>query len=439
MRSLLLTLGFLLAFHPRAGGAPPARALPATDQAYLEALMHDFLFDPAGAQRIALVVRDEEGHVVESDDWSNQAWLVPGAKGQPVRAFSTDGQPVPIEPGSYRPIDFKAACRARYDHAPRLVHGYPPHYDEEDIAVAAWLHRLHEPALAAKALAAARRQEGDPAADLRRRLARAAYMDCIGSFENRADEAALATGRHLRRVYPEEAKEDDFDQVEPIFKDLERRRQNGTFGKEPDKQWPAGFEQWDAARKTAYVIDSLEDIHRRQSGFPGGVDFAADRRVKELIRLGDAAVPPLIDALEKDDRLTRSTQSWRMGMGTTVLNVREPILTALMSILQVQVFEFGATGDNFTARGKETAAATAQRLREYWKEYGGVPSDERLMKVLTNPKASFEAKREAAANLGALGRRPRAAPCSAWARASSSRPRSRSPRSPSSAIRPLRR
>jgi hypothetical protein len=85
-----------------------------------------------------------------------------------------------------------------------------------------------------------------------------------------------------------------------------------------------------------------------------------------------------------------------------VLGVREAALTALMSILQVRVFEPAATGDNFTARGDDAAKEMAKRLRGYWKEYGGVPFDERMMKVLTDPKTRFDAKREAAENLASL-------------------------------------
>ena len=129
-----------------------------------------------------------------------------------------------------------------------------------------------------------------------------------------------------------------------------------------------------------------------------------DRRVAALIEIGDPAVPALIDAVEKDGRLTRSVHFWRdFSRDRTVLSVREAALTAVMSILKVRVFEPASTGDNFTARGEDTAVKTAQRLREYWKTYGGLPFDERMMKTLADPKADFEAVREAAHNLGSLG------------------------------------
>jgi hypothetical protein len=166
---------------------------------------------------------------------------------------------------------------------------------------------------------------------------------------------------------------------------------------------PDDFEKWDAKKKAAHLIDALDEVDARQWGQPGGVDLASDRRVAELVRLGDAAVPALIDALETDERLTRSVHFWRdFSRSRTVLGVREAVLTALMSILRVRVFEPAATGDNFTARGEDAAKDMTKRLRAYWKEFGHLPFDERMMKVLTDPKMKFDAKREAAGNLASL-------------------------------------
>ena len=158
------------------------------------------------------------------------------------------------------------------------------------------------------------------------------------------------------------------------------------------------------AKKVAYLLDALDEVDARQGGQPGGVDLASDRRVEALIAIGDPAVPALIDAVEKDDRLTRSVHFWRdFARSRTVLGVREAALAAVMSILRVSVFEPVATGDNFTARGQEGRTAVTEKLRNYWKEYGGLPFDERMMKVLNNPMASGVATREAAYNLAHLG------------------------------------
>ena len=86
-----------------------------------------------------------------------------------------------------------------------------------------------------------------------------------------------------------------------------------------------------------------------------------------------------------------------------MLRVREAALAAVMSILKVPRFEPVATGDDLTSRGAEAATETAARLRKYWKTYGGLAFDQRMMNTLTDPKASFEAVREAADNLASLG------------------------------------
>jgi hypothetical protein len=112
----------------------------------------------------------------------------------------------------------------------------------------------------------------------------------------------------------------------------------------------------------------------------------------------------LIDVLEKDERLTRSVHFWRdFAPMRTVMSVREAALTALMSMLRVRVFEPRTTGDNFTSRGDEAAKKTAQKLRVYWKEFGKLSFDERMMKVLTDRNSRFEVLREAADNLANLG------------------------------------
>src|SRR5262249_46933162 len=81
----------------------------------------------------------------------------------------------------------------------------------------------------------------------------------------------------------------------------------------------------------------------------------------------------------------------------------EAAVTAVMSILRVRVFEPRSTGDNFTSQGDEGAKAAAKRLRDYWKEFGRLPFDERMMAVLSDPKTNFDAKREAAYNIAHLG------------------------------------
>jgi hypothetical protein len=387
------------------------------DRKYLDGLMKEFLFDPQGAERVAVkvVVRSVWGSAGEG---AAEGWFVPGKGDRPGRVFFTDGASVSAPPEKeMKKVDFLAACKARYAAVPEKKKDDPDDdevfrrmrrsavgaVENDNLAVAAWLHRLGHDGPAARALAAARKGEGDPRKRLRGELAWSAFAGMIHAYMVRADEEALAHGERLLRLYPEEVKGREYNQAAQVVEELKRRQKKGTFGKVPPAQWPDGFDKWDAKKKVAYLIDALEEVDARQQGQPGGVDLSSDRRVEELIRLGDAAVPDLIDALEKDERLTRSVHFWRdFSHNRTVLGVREAVLTALMSALRVRVFEPASTGDNFTGRGEDAAKDMAKRLRAYWKEYGNLPFDQRMMKVLTDPKAKFEARREAAENLATL-------------------------------------
>ena len=72
----------------------------------------------------------------------------------------------------------------------------------------------------------------------------------------------------------------------------------------------------------------------------------------------------------------------------------------------MQEFEPVATGDNFTSRGEDEGKETAERLRAYWKKHGGLPFDERMMSLLTDPKGNSKSWREAAENLATIKSTP---------------------------------
>jgi hypothetical protein len=427
----------VVALAPAEAAEPAAKApvLSAADQKLLDGLLKQFLFDPQGAQyvRVKTPCRTawaREGEVLR------EGWLVPGQNGKPARVFFADGESV-VAPGRDRieKLDLVDQCRKRYAEAGKPAAEDENHQgvfqqmrrtalgqvEQSDLLLAAWLCRLDQPELAAKAVAQARRQAAngarwgnrEPPANeseearmvrvLKEDLAWTALAGMVHAYMVRADEEALVHGERLMRLYPDIAKK-EYAQADAVVGELKRRKAQGTFGKTPPGGWPDGFDSWEPKKKIAWLIESLEEVDARQWGQPGGVPLGMDRRVAALIEIGDPAVPALIDAVEKDGRLTRSVHFWRdFARSRTVLSVREAALTAVMSILKVRVFEPASTGDNFTARGPEAAAKLAQGLREYWKAYGGLPYDERMMKTLTDPQASFEAVREAAHNLGSLG------------------------------------
>jgi hypothetical protein len=232
----------------------------------------------------------------------------------------------------------------------------------------------------------------------------------VHAYMVRSDEEALAAGKVLLARFPEQVQADNnekrrnnYDQASAIVADLERRQDKKLSGKVPPTELPAEAANWSKEKQTAFWIEQLDEVDARQWGQPGGISFHEDPRVIALIKLGDAAVPQLIDVIEKDKRLTRSVHFWRdFAPDRTVIAVPEVALTAVMSILRVRAFDPASTGDNFTSRGEDHAKNTAAGLRKYWETYGKFPFDERMMKVLTDPRASTDARTEAASNLASL-------------------------------------
>ncbi len=415
----LAPLTFFVVPGARAAAPPAQEKLSAEDRQFLDGLLQEFLFDPKGARRVLVKTSRRTVWAASRVDL-RQGWLVPARGKQPARVYFTDGESIPAPKGMTE-VDFVASCRRRL----RLTEKPPatdgPDLDEgfrrmkqtavgavadSEVVLAAWLYRLGEEKLAARALGRVTNRK-EAVAALRQDLAWSAFAALVHAYMVRADDEALAHGERLLALYPREAANRHLAQGKAIVADLKRRKKKGTFGRDPGKL-PKDFERREVMLRVAYLIDALDEVDARQWGQPGGVDLGSDPRVAALIRIGDPAVPALIDVIERDKRLTRSVHFWRdFARSRTVLAVREPALVAVMSILRVRVFEVAATGDNFTARGEEGARGVVERLRAYWRKYGRLPFDERMMAVLTDPRARPEAWREAAENLARLGEKRR--------------------------------
>ncbi|MCA8910828.1 MAG: hypothetical protein KDB82_03935 [Planctomycetes bacterium] len=359
-------------------------------------------------------------------------WLERDADGKPNRVLDIDGEWMDV-PAEFETFKFMESCEALLkdrdgdeeddpfegmdDTAAGAVGPVP------ELVLASWCRSLGDNKLAARLLKIADRGESD--ADtlklLKSTLAWRNFAGAAHAFISGDDKQAL----HYAERFEEKYKEFDAEFGTPnseILADLLRRRKAGTFGKYepsgggfpdeeddgiPEGKLPEGYDKWKDDRKADWLIERLENVDARQWSQPGGVHLSGDWRVKALTKLGEAAVPKLIDCIESDRRLTRSMHFWRdFAQSRTVLGVREPALVAIMTILQVEAFEPVATGDDFSSRGEEGAKKVAAQLRKYWKEYGKYPFDERMMKILTNTQATLDARQEAALNLAYINDRP---------------------------------
>jgi len=403
---------------------PPNKdpVLTAEDKKYLDGLMKEFLFDPIGAERVSVKANIHTIWGVPNEV-EIECWLVPGKVGRPGRVYFTDETWIPAPADKdIKKIDFVAACQGRYAAVPKpkaeekkdegdslkwffngVFRPVANPQGDDDLTRAVWLHRIGQEGLAAQALVVARAAGVDPRKRLRAELAWLAFTGMVDAYAVRADEEALAHGERLLRLYPEEAKDENYGQAALVMAELKRRQQKGTFGKAPPENWPDGFETWDVRKKAAYLIDALDEMDARPTGQRLEMDVFSDRRIKALIGLGDAAVPDLIAAFEKEERLTRTVgYVTKKPTIRSIFAARKVLLVALLTILRVSTFEPAGPFDKSPAGIEQAMNEVAKNLRAYWKEYGHLPFDQRMMKVLTDPHSGFPAKREAAKNLAAL-------------------------------------
>ncbi|HZU99093.1 MAG TPA: hypothetical protein VFF73_20470 [Planctomycetota bacterium] len=401
--------------------------LASEDRELLESLLKTTVFDPpANAERVVAKVALRTCWA-STEEVERELWRVPASGDQPARLVRADGRTETAAITSVAPtrVDFVAAVRERLE-PPKAgeenrdqvfaemarVAGHGAQTDH-DLAVAAWLHRRGEDGLAVallEKLRAVKRQgegaEPSLADRLREELAWQDFAAMVHAYMVRADAEALAEGEHLFAHYPEQAKH--YDQAKTIVAELERRKKKGSFGLTPPERPPEELARKSAEERIAWLVTALEDVDARQWGQPGGVDLGGDWRVSALIDEGDCAVPALIDAVEKDERLTRCVHFWRdFARSRTVLSVREAALTAVMSILRFSVFEPRGTGDNFTASEPERAREVAKKLRAYWEKNRGLKIEERMVAVLMDTSAGQKQCREAAQNLAELNQRRR--------------------------------
>jgi hypothetical protein len=420
----------VVAIAGAAAAAADAQLTPADTQS-LDKLAADG-FDPRGKRfvRFKVFVRTVWAHDEEREV---RGWLVE-PKGEQAFAVLETGEETPVVTPTTAE-DFVARCREV------LKRGVPKPPEKEDdfdatfrrmrestvsgffaepvpsVHLAAWLRRLGDDALAAEMYraAVAGGEKREAARPTPRRATPWDWFACaVHSYMVRADAEALFYLRRMKAYHPDAMKaavggedggraRDVFPQAALLLAELERREKEGNFNNPPAAH-PADLKEWPVERRVAYWIAQLQEVDARQNGQPGGVELGEDERIRALVAIGDSAVPALIECLEADARLTRSVHFWRdFSQDRTVLGVREAALTALMSILRVRVFEPVSTGDNFTGRGPAAAKDTTARIRAYWKTYGSMPFDVRMMTVLRDERATPAAWREAAANLGEYG------------------------------------
>ena len=378
----------------------PAPPLPGgyiseEDARYLDYLLEDFLFDPKHAVRVRLSPqRNQDQSSFDASraihNCSRTGWLVTGRRGDPERIYFTDGESILAKSVKFRVIDFEQTCAG-----PFLNDELSFELDDNPLALAAWLYRRGYKTLAARALAIARGHDAEPREQLRNQLAKHALSQIRAAFFSGADQETLDHADRLSRLYPEFAAECHI--LPLVVDDLKRRQREGKLGKPAPKSLPSEFAKWDVAQKVKYLVRTLDQISQTTHN---------DIHMAALIEIGDAAVPALIDVVEHDNRLTRSSDLQIQSRFThrrqgELVYVRDVALQLLGAILRVQHLD--PYGDAI-AIDCNPPAELAERFRQYWAQYGKTQFNDRMMGVLTDANARTSARIDAAEELIAANR-----------------------------------
>ena len=136
----------------------------------------------------------------------------------------------------------------------------------------------------------------------------------------------------------------------------------------------------DQAERVQALVRDLDLVQAHQWGQPGAVNLPEDSIVSALIGEGDAAVEPLLDCLQHDERLTRSVGFGRdFHRSRTVIAVKSAADVALKSILQA-------------------GFSNAAEMRAYWNQYKSLKIEDRWYAILNDDNARNRWQ-EAAANI----------------------------------------
>jgi hypothetical protein len=391
--------------------------LQVDDENLLSSLLKEFLFaPPADALRVRVRLK-APGWREKAEEQHREGWLVRGDLGD--RVYFTDDEWIPAPAKeNIEKVDFTAKWSDLYKGKPEPMAAHGLFFlgeeerpasadgDEPTLVIAAWLYHLGKRELATQVIAHAPEDRTKEVTILKKWLARNALnrmIQCYGQYE---DQAALEHGERLVRLYPEEAKQ--LDQAMPLTEDLRRRKRRGILGA-PSTELPADYSHWTRMEKINYLIDALDRTPERVPNRTPDEAYQAKPsiHVTALIAFGELAIPALLDLIEKDERLTRCVnQPWKYHTIGSVQTVREAALSIICRILRTRHLDPRDPDADDYGFGKPDFKKVVPAARAYWKEFGPLPFETRMMRVLTDPKASFPALRDAATKLSVTPGQP---------------------------------
>ncbi len=178
-------------------------------------------------------------------------------------------------------------------------------------------------------------------------------------------------------------------QLPKLLADQERRAKEAARGPVPQRGA-------DPAVRVAALIRDLDQIaHPQEVHFGNSADDSP--LVQALVAEGDAAVEPLLAAIETDTRLTRTVTYGRgMSLDRRVHPVLEPEFAALTAIFRTAQF----TGQQYQVEsGKLSQKDLARSMRDYWIRNRALSLPERWFRTLRDDSSGYGQWSEAAAGI----------------------------------------
>jgi hypothetical protein len=388
--------------------SPPDTSLPKALVSATETLFRAGLADPRGCEYREIEVATGSVWVGDAGVVHVHGWVLPAAKGAKaafavtwnghVYPIVSTGAPASLSDDVNAMIEADAKEHADEEHFYRFRHAWTEQASLDHATClplkACLLLRAGEEDLARKAwetwVAGMRPDTNDDAIHIEDPFLMLA-RDWLWAIFDRAvcahmrgdDRLALLSLRALKPMRhaveeaaaergSEEAYFDFLDSAEALLADQEAR---AVRREHPPAEAPKD--------RVATLILGLSEIAVAQQGQPGSVNLAEAADVEALVTEGEGAVDALIDAIERDARLTRSVQFGRDFLhGREVLPVAVAAYQALTLILGTASFP-----DVPEAEDKPPRVAFALRVRAYWKRNKDLSLPERWFAMLKDDTA----------------------------------------------------
>lgn len=382
--------------------AKPA-ALTDEDKALFEKLFREGLFDPKEAVWTKLTVKREFNR--QDFSYSRQQWR----KGK--RYYLCNGT-------SYEDSTLNDAIAADITElakerlakittdgissSMRYAGGIP---NPPNLAIAAWCYRAGKDQVAAELLQQLRHQlstvrVGNEPTDVYGKfhwdLEWISYAGMVHAFQDHQDALALSHGEQLEKHFTHGLQR--FPQAKDVIADLRRRQKEGTFGKPAADKLPEEYAKYSVEEKIKFLIKDFQEIDEHQMMQPGGVALSNNFRVREMAKLGEAALPALFDCIEKDQRMVRVVSYWRDFHPTREVHyVAEAAWDAVYMILKT--IPASHQGIDYQSPPLQRYRAMGAAAKKYWEAHRSKSPEQRHYETLCDLKNNSMVRSSAVVSL----------------------------------------